>query len=205
MMAELDHRVKNNLATVISILEQTSRTARSQQEFHQAFLGRLQALARMHKALSRTHWEGVGLRELVSQTLEPYQSDPPGRVQIIGDDVLLPARAASPMAMALHELATNAVKYGAFSVSHGRVRVEWSVATDADGVRHLSLTWQELNGPAVRLPETPGFGTELIQGGIAYELHGDARIEFGPEGVRCSMIIPLAKVSPAAPSFVEER
>jgi two-component sensor histidine kinase len=202
MMSELDHRVKNNLATVISLLEQTGRTAKSQADFHQTFLGRLQALARMHKALSRTHWEGVGLRPLVSQTLEAYQSDHPGRVQISGDDVTLPARAASPLAMALHELATNAVKYGALSVPQGSVRVEWTLA-DAEGVPHLSLLWTESGGPAVTPPEESGFGSELIQGGIAYELHGEARIEFDPRGVRCYMNIPLHAHPPVLPSLLD--
>lgn len=199
MMAELDHRVKNNLATVISLLEQTGRTSRSLQEFQQTFHGRLQALARMHKSLSRTHWEGVGLHALVTQTLEAYQSSPPGRVEIIGDDVSLPARAASPIAMAIHELATNAVKYGSLSVPQGRVRVEWSLRDDDQpGQAHILLRWSESGGPPITESPTPGFGTELIQGGIAYELHGEARIEFSPEGVSCTMTIPLA-ITPPAP------
>jgi PAS domain S-box-containing protein len=198
MMAELDHRVKNNLATIISLLEQTGRTSKNLQDFQQTFHGRLQALARMHKSLSRTHWEGVGLRTLVTQTLEAYQSSPPGRVEIVGDDVSLPARAASPIAMAIHELATNAVKYGSLSVPHGRVRVEWSLHEDGEiGQPHVLLRWSESGGPPVTEPPSPGFGTELIQGGIAYELHGEARIEFKPEGVCCTMTIPLAVVPPA--------
>jgi PAS domain S-box-containing protein len=199
MMAELDHRVKNNIATVIALLEQTGRTTRTQQELQQTLLGRLQALARMHKALSRTHWEGVGLKALVSQTLEPYQSDPPGRVEVCGDDFTLPARAASPVAMAIHELATNAVKYGSLSVAQGRVRVEWSVEEDESGGRAIALEWIESGGPRVASPTVPGFGTELIQGGIAYELHGEARIHFDAGGVRCVMRIPIGL--PAAPAL----
>jgi PAS domain S-box-containing protein len=198
MMAELDHRVKNNLATVISLLEQTGRTSSSQQEFHHTILGRLQALARMHKALSRTHWAGVALHALVSQTLEAYRASDPARVQIVGEDLTLPARAASPLAMALHELATNAAKYGALSVPQGRVRVEWSVASDPQNARHLTLVWTESGGPPVTPPHQNGFGTELIQGGIAYELHGEARIEFLPAGVRCTMHIPLVDTQPVS-------
>lgn len=204
MMAELDHRVKNNLATVISLLDQTGRTAKSQRDFHHTFLGRLQALARMHKALSSTHWEGVALHGLVRQTLEAYQSEPPSRVQIVGEDVILPARAASPLAMALHELATNAAKYGALSVPHGRVHVEWTVATRADEARQLTLSWTETDGPHVTPPTEAGFGTELIQGGIAYELHGDARFEFLPGGVRCVLTVPLVDHPPIALPFAND-
>jgi PAS domain S-box-containing protein len=199
MMAELDHRVKNNLATVMSLLDQTGRTARTLAEFRSAFQGRLLALARMHKALSRTHWEGVDLRTLVSQTLEAYQSNPPGRITVEGEEVILPARTVSPVAMALHELATNAVKYGSLSVAAGCVGVRWDVRPDGEGVPVLHLRWEESRGPAVRTPATTGFGSELIQGGIAYELHGEARIEYDPAGVRCEMQIPLSAPGPILP------
>lgn len=192
MMAELDHRVKNNLATVISLLEQTARSSASVQQFQQTFTGRIMALARMHKALSGAQWEGIGLLLLVTQTLEPYQSDPPGRVRIESPDVTLPARAATALAMALHELATNAAKYGALSSPAGRVRVSWVVRGQADGAESLAIDWEESGGPPVVPPESLGFGTELIEGGIAYELQGTAKIDFHPDGVRCTMTIPLS-------------
>ncbi len=195
MMAELDHRVKNNLAAVLSIADQTLRSASSLADFGEAFTGRIRALARMHGALAQSRWKGANLADLARQSLEAYMVGNGRRVFIDGPDVLLPARAASPVCMALHELATNAAKYGALSVPSGRVDVRWSLADpdpDApDAPRRVDLQWTESGGPPVAEPHRRGFGTELIEGGIAYELHGDVEITFHPRGFACRMTIPL--------------
>lgn len=196
MLAELDHRVKNNLAAVLSIAEQSARVAGSLEEFHSAFTGRVRALARMHSALTRGKWQGVEVRDLVDQTLEAYMLTGGGRVYAEGEKAVLPARAASPVCMALHELATNAAKYGALSVPDGRVDVSWRVEDSRDGpgaAKRIVLTWTESRGPPVSPPEKRGFGLELIEGGIAYELRGHVDLQFPESGVVCKMDIPMTE------------
>jgi PAS domain S-box-containing protein len=191
MMAELDHRVKNNLAAVISLAEQTGRRASGYREFLDTLMGRLRAMARMHSILAQSRWKGAELRTLVTQTLEAFGSGSVGKVSVQGPDAMLGARATQAMAMALNELATNAVKYGALSSPTGAVAVSWSVTPEPDSRRRLQLRWAESGGPPVTPPERRGFGTELIEGAIAYELRGKARMEFHPEGVVCEFDVVL--------------
>lgn len=208
MMAELDHRVKNNLAAVLSLAEQSARGAASVEAFVSTLIGRIRAMARMHSALAGGRWEGAALRQLVRQSLEAYMlhgdgdGDREGRIVARGPEVWIPARAVSPLAMALHELATNAAKYGALGAPGGRVDIAWTVEdrADASGPR-LSLLWTESGGPRVAGPVKAGFGTQLIRGGIAYELRGNVVLEFPPEGARCRIELPLAEDGPrdAAP------
>ena len=200
MMAELDHRVKNNLAAVISLAEQTGRGARTYPEFLDKFMGRVRALSRMHSVLARSRWQGADLRTLVTQTLEAFGSGSAGRASVEGASVMLGARAAQAMAMALNELATNAVKYGALSVAGGLVGVSWT--TEGEGVaRTLRLRWEERGGPRVHAPEVRGFGSQLIEGAIGYELGGKVVVAFEPGGVVCKMIVPLSEEvdAPAQP------
>ncbi|MBX3358714.1 MAG: PAS domain S-box protein [Phycisphaeraceae bacterium] len=203
MMAELDHRVKNNLAAVLALAEQSVRGSQTIGEFSETFLGRLRAMARMHTVLAMGKWEIAPLTQLVRQSLEAFlitgahAGSNPQRIFFDGPEVELQSRAASPVAMALHELATNAVKYGALSVPEGRVEVTWTVEPQPDGVNLLILRWQERGGPAVTPPARRGFGTELIQGGIAYELHGTVTLDFPPEGVCCIMKLPLERKAPS--------
>ncbi len=213
MMAELDHRVKNNLAAVLSIADHTIRSSSSLKEFSESFQGRIRALARMHHVLARGRWQGAVLGELAKHTLEPYGA----RVVAHGPEVTLPARAASPIAMALHELATNASKYGALSTHEGSVTVTWTIHEREPGEPPLlRLRWEESGGPPVVEPQRRGFGTELIEGGIAYELRGNVAITWRPEGLVCDMAIPLEPESdrltppefptpPAAPPPVTTR
>lgn len=193
MMAELDHRVKNNLAAVISLAEQTGRSAHSFEEFVATFTGRVRAMSRMHSALARSRWQGADLLTLVMQTLEAFGSGSAGRTQVDGSSVLLGARASQSMAMALNELATNAVKYGALSSrGEGRVHVRWwrEEVLEGDAPR-LHLIWTETGGPAVSPPTRRGFGTELIEGAIAYELKGQVKMNFRPQGLVCEMSFQL--------------
>ena len=189
-MAELDHRVKNNLAAVISLAEQTGRGSTDYKEFLDTFMGRLRAMSRMHSVLARSRWHGADLRTLVTQTLEAFGSGSAGKTRVDGESVMLGPRAAQAMAMALNELATNAMKYGALSNATGSVVVEWEVSI-AHGGRQVSVRWEERDGPEVQMPERRGFGTQLIEGTIAYELRGTVRTEYARTGVVCSMVVPL--------------
>ncbi len=198
MMAELDHRVKNNLAAVISLAEQTGRGSTDYKEFLDKFMGRVRAMSRMHSVLARSRWQGADLRTLVTQTLEAFGSGSSGKTSVGGESVMLGPRAAQAMAMALNELATNATKYGALSTAAGTVSVVWTVAQEG-GERRLSMRWEERGGPAVSMPKRRGFGTQLIEGTIAYELRGTVRTEFPATGVVCTMVVPLVEeIGPVA-------
>lgn len=202
MMAELDHRVKNNLSAVLALAEQSVRTSSSMEAFIPAFIGRIRAMSRMHSALAQGRWEGAPLRQLIRQSLEAYMMRPESadqdqseRISLHGADVVIPARAVSPLTMALHELATNAAKYGSLGPAGGQVSVEWRVEEVAGEGRRLVLRWIESGGPAISSPARRGFGTELIRGGIAYELQGSVTLEFPPEGARCQILMPLDEQS----------
>ncbi|MBT8484035.1 MAG: sensor histidine kinase [Phycisphaerales bacterium] len=186
LQAELDHRVKNNLAAVLSLSSQTVRTSSSLHEFDEAFTGRIVAMARTHEALARTTWSGIDLARAASLTLASHLDAVPPRITIEGASVSLPARAAMPMCLVLHELATNAVKHGAIAVPGGRVSVSWETH---EGIVHLS--WVEQGGPAVSEPRTFGLGTQLIEGFVRHELRGEVAIDYRPEGLVCRIALPL--------------
>ena len=188
LMAELDHRVKNALSRVQSILSQSLRSASSMEEFARGFEGRLAATARAHNLLTRESWLGADLRELARQELEPHAEG--GNVRIDGEPVRLSPGAAVAFAMAFHELTTNAVKYGALSRPGGKVDVSWR---RGDG--RLRLEWTETGGPLAAEPSRRGFGSHLIERGLAYDLGGEARLEFRPEGLRCLVEAPLEDVA----------
>jgi PAS domain S-box-containing protein len=184
LLAELDHRVKNTLSRVQSIMTQSLRGARSAEEFAQAFEGRIAATARAHNLLTRESWRGADLRDLALQELAPHAGG--ADVEVAGEPVRLDAASAVSFAMAFHELTTNAVKYGALSRPGGRVAIRWR----REGGR-LQLSWTESGGPPVAASPRRGFGSMLIERGLAYELRGEARLEFRPEGVRCLVDAPL--------------
>jgi two-component sensor histidine kinase len=183
MVRELDHRVKNTLATVLAVSDQTRRRSGSLDEFAVVFRGRISALSRVHEALSTNSWQGAGLRDVAERTLAPHT---PGRVRLVGPDVVLPPASVQPLSMALHELTTNAVKYGALSNEVGVIELAWEELPDG----RLRLAWTESGGPSVAHPENPGFGTKLVSAGITYELNGQVELSFAPEGVRCVITLP---------------
>ena len=191
LIDELNHRVKNTLATVQSLASQSARGALSPAAFRESFEGRLIALSKAHDQLTMHHWESADLRELVTGSLAPYAGAE--RVVLRGEDVVLRPRAVLTLAMAFHELATNAAKYGALSAPGGRVEIRWQpVRPEGGGGRVLlQVEWQEEGGPAVAEPQQRGFGSKLIEGSVAAELGGSARLSFAPEGLRCEMYIPL--------------
>ncbi|QUD86085.1 HWE histidine kinase domain-containing protein [Phenylobacterium montanum] len=193
LVDELNHRVKNTLATVQSIAVQTRRVTATAETFEAAFLSRLGALARVHDLLSRISWEGASLADVVRQTLSPYvsASDQARVLNLEGPDVRLGPNAAVTLAMAFHELATNAAKYGALSAAKGRVTVRWS-ADDPRQPSLIEITWREAGGPPVVRPQRRGFGSRFIERGLAREFDGKVDLDFTPEGVCCRMRMPLS-------------
>ena len=187
LVNELNHRVKNSLATIQAIAAQTFHAARSLPQAQEAFSARIVALAEAHDLLTRENWEGADLSDLLAR-LEALHGGPlhadVGRFVFSGPPVRLSPRMALSLSMALHELATNAVKYGALSVPTGQVRIAWSVAPGPLHPR-LTLTWTETGGPSVSPPTRRGFGSRLIERGLASELAGEAHIDFLPSGVVC--------------------
>ena len=202
MIAELDHRVKNNLASIISLAELTGRGAASVPVFIDRFRGRLYALARMHTILARSRWEGTDLRELLANTLDAFGASQ--RSSIDGPAVTLSPRAAQSLAMALNELATNAAKYGSLSAVAGRLDVTWSVSTKDAAQNLLELVWTESGGPPVLPPARRGFGSELIQGTIGFELHGVVDADYRPQGLVCRLSFPLVPDAPETGESVLE-
>lgn len=188
LINELNHRVKNTLAAVQSIARQTLRSDRPADQTLELFNARLVALSAAHNILTRENWEGAGLGEIVEDALSPFEAQ--GRIAVEGPDVRLSARAAVAMAMALHELATNAAKYGALSAGAGAIRLSWCVVA-ADGRRRLELEWREHGGPPVRVPQERGFGSRLLTQGLPAELDGVADLQFAPGGVVCHITAPL--------------
>jgi two-component sensor histidine kinase len=197
LINELNHRVKNTLSTVQSIATQSLRNADTAIAARDAVEGRLFALSRAHDVLTRENWDGAYLREVVQQAIEPFQGTPGSRFDIRGHDVRLPPRIALAVAMALQELGTNAVKYGALSNETGRVRISWTLRDQVNEPR-LEMVWQETGGPLVEIPERRGFGTRLIERSLAQELNGEVEITFAPSGVVCSISAPLTLDEEAA-------
>jgi two-component sensor histidine kinase len=182
LINEVNHRVKNTLATVQSLSLQTFRngadaTARSK------FDARLGSLGRAHDVLSAKKWEGADIREIIEATMEPFVSAAPDRIRLSGPEVALSSRSVVMLSMVLHELATNATKYGALSVSGGHVSIDWSLR----GGDTVDLFWSESGGPPVQKPVHAGFGSTLIEKGFAAQIGGTATLRFDPKGVSCAL------------------
>jgi PAS domain S-box-containing protein len=199
MIDELNHRVKNTLATVQSLATQTARGTSSPEEFRQAFEGRLIAVSHAHDQLTRRHWRNADLRDIVTATTAPYLAPANEQIEIEGESITLTPRASLTLALAFHELTTNASKYGALSRPAGRIDVRWQIDASAKPER-LRIEWRERGGPPVSPPERRGFGSRFIEGSVAAELHGTARIDFDPQGLRCTMDIPFDPAAKARPS-----
>ena len=187
LLGELTHRVRNTLAVIQAIARHTLRGSQSPQEFVERFEGRLAALATAHTLLVGSEWQGADLGELARQQLAPHLTDNPKRLHLKGDSILLPADLATPFGLVMHELATNAAKYGSLSVSRGTVGVSWTVDT-RNKPHWLRLVWEERGGPPPGEPKAGGFGTALIDSVIP-----GARVEreFRPEGFVCTVEVEL--------------
>jgi PAS domain S-box-containing protein len=186
LAAEVDHRAKNMLALVQIMLRQTR--AATLPEFVAAAQGRVAALARAHVVLSERRWVSADLQRLIEEELAPYRTQAPTRVTTHGPSVALDARAAQSCALALHELVTNAVKYGALSATGGRIECIWSVSPEGEVV----VTWTESGGPPAIEPTRRGFGMNVIERSIVNQLEGKAQFDWRREGLRCTMVLPAS-------------
>ena len=191
LIDELNHRVKNTLATVQAIVTQGLRGATDPAAIRAAIESRVFALSRSHDLLTRETWAGAGLDDIVRAALEPFgvAAGRAERFEIVGPEIRMPPRATLALGIALHELATNAVKYGAFSNDAGCVRISWSTT---GGTRpRLALCWVEEGGPPVVPPARRGFGARVLERGLAHELDGAVSLDFRPGGVVCTIDLPL--------------
>lgn len=194
LIDELNHRVKNTLATVQSVVVQAVRNSADPQIVREAIETRISALSRSHDLLGREKWEGAGLRDLVGEALAPF-SVSEGRAErftIKGENIRLSPKAALALGIAFNELATNAVKYGAFSNDEGMISIEWTLNAEPDG-RWLCLHWREKDGPPVTPPTRKGFGSRVLEQGLAHELNGKVGLDYAPDGMICTIHVPAPR------------
>ncbi|MEW6257486.1 MAG: HWE histidine kinase domain-containing protein [Pseudomonadota bacterium] len=196
LMGELDHRVRNTLALVLSISTLTGYNAKTVEDFQRAFVGRIEALAATHTLLAGKAWSGLSIEDVVIAELAPYVSRDAGRLDISGLKVTVAPQAAVALGLVFHELVTNAVKYGALSVQEGRIRIE---GRPSAGGRTLEIVWTESGGPPVLPPTRLGFGRTVITKSLAYS-DGGADIRFEPSGVVCSIRVPNVELGTADPT-----
>jgi len=188
MIDELNHRVKNTLATVQSIAMQTARSHEDPRSFAETFQSRILSLSHTHDLLTRSHWEGADLREVLEHETTAHGLH---RLTLNGPNVALDPAMAVSLGMIFHELATNAAKYGALSAGEGRVLVDWSVANLSDP--HLTITWRETGGPMVATPDRRGFGSRLIERNVRHDLAGTVQLHYLNNGFTAEISIPLNK------------
>ena len=197
LINELNHRVKNTLATVQTMATLTARSAESPAAYKADLEARILALSKTHNLLTEAAWETVSLRDIFRIELEPYDDALGRRIELDGPAVPLAPRVAVALGMAAHELATNAAKHGSLSVPEGKVRVRWDVTTSGQGSR-LHLAWKETGGPTVTPPSRTGFGSRLLQKGIARDLDGETHLDFAVDGLGCRMLVSLTEAGTEA-------
>jgi PAS domain S-box-containing protein len=192
LIGELNHRVKNTLATVQSIVWQAMRTASNPKLVREAIESRLFALSRSHDLLTRENWESAGLFDIVHDALEPFgvAGSRAERIVIKGENIRFPPTSALALGIVFNELATNAVKYGALSNEEGSILIDWTTEPMPPGAR-LILHWQEKDGPPISAPSRVGFGSRVIKRSLADELGGTVDLDFRPDGLVCAMTIPI--------------
>jgi PAS domain S-box-containing protein len=188
LVSELDHRVKNALATISAVISQTSEASRSWTDFAAALEGRIKSMGSTHELLSSSRWSGISLAEIIRRELAPYATSK--NTEISGSEIMLTAAAGQATAMVIHELVTNAAKHGALSTPKGRVLVHWNRQPNENPRAHLVVEWQEIDGPSVVASSRSGYGTSMIRELIPYELGGRIDFALAREGVRCRMEIP---------------
>ena len=193
LVNELNHRVKNTMAIVQSLSAQTLRGDRPLPAAREDFDSRLMALAAAHVLMTEAEWRSVRLDELIHRTIEPFAAGAgASRFRLSGPDATLPPKSAVAFALAVHELCTNAAKYGALSCDGGAVDIDWSLG------ERLRLTWREVGGPPVTPPSTRGFGSRLLERGLAAELGGSVKLHFPAEGLVCEIDAPAPVDDPEA-------
>jgi two-component system CheB/CheR fusion protein len=187
LLYELQHRVKNIITTIGALASRMMKGSTSLEDFSEAFLGRLRAMASTHELLSRTNWTGASLRALVATALQGHVEKDSGDVAIDGADVRLTPNAATTLGMVFYELGTNAAKYGSLSKRGGRVDVAWR---PVDSTGNLAINWTESDGPTVKVPLGDGFGMVFVKRSVEFELQGKATVEASSRGVRWSLEFP---------------
>jgi len=187
LVNELNHRVKNTLATVQSIAKQSLRNAGVDASVRDALEGRLMAIAATHNVLTDQNWSAASLRQIVDGSVTPYRSNP-GQLTITGQDLKVSPKPAVVMALAFHELAINALKYGALSAPGGHVDIRWHVGSNDQ----LYIEWAERGGPTVHKPQRRGFGSRIVELALPNELGGAVAVDYRSEGLRCSIRSPLS-------------
>lgn len=192
LLRELTHRSKNLLAVIHAIARQTASRTRSVEDFLERFSARLCAIGCSHDLLIADDWHGASLRMLVEQQLFTHAHRFGEQIAIEGEDVILKPEAVHNLGLALHELATNAQKYGSLSQPEGQIRIQWKFCEEAS---KLKLTWQERGGPKVMPPQRSGFGRAMIESVVGQALDGDVTLSFPEKGVRCEIVIPAAQVT----------
>lgn len=197
MVNELNHRVKNSLVMIQTLIRQSMRSSSGMREAQEKIDARIMALSITRNVLTREGWHSADLVELVSAAVAPYATAE-GRFQISGVSHRLPPHKAVALSMALHELCTNAVKYGALSVPEGKVRIAWQPSDIDEAGRALQLEWQERDGPPPRQDIVKGFGARLLEQGLSHDLGGATALDFQPEGVRYRARIPIEDSQMAA-------
>jgi PAS domain S-box-containing protein len=196
LIDELNHRVKNTLSTVQSIVWQAMRTASDPKVVQEAIASRLFALSRSHDLLTRENWESAGLLDIVHDALEPFgvADGRAERIAINGENIRFSPKSALALGIVFNELATNALKYGALSNEAGSILIEWAKEPTPAGAG-LILQWQEKDGPPVAMPSRTGFGSRVIERSLADELEGTVKLNFFPNGLNCMMTIPIPSVA----------
>lgn len=190
LINELNHRVKNTMAIVQSLSAQTLRADRPAADARADFDSRLMALASAHVLMTEAQWRSAPLHELVSRTIAPFAEGAGApRFRLEGPEATLPPKSAVAFALAIHELCTNAAKYGALAGDHGRIAIAWRLVQAPEGER-LRFTWRETGGPPVTAPSSRGFGARLLERGLAAELRGTVVLSFAPEGLVCEIDAP---------------
>lgn len=190
MIDELNHRVKNTLATVQSIAIQSARSNTDPASFAETFQSRIMALSHTHNLLTQSHWEGADLRAILEHETEAYG---PTRISLNGPPVSLEPAVVLSLGMIFHELATNAAKYGALYTAEGRILIDWGLADQRH--RKLKLSWREIGGPKVAVPARKGFGSRLIERNIRHDLAGEIDLVYAPEGLIAELTVPLDRTA----------
>jgi two-component sensor histidine kinase len=191
LMRELSHRTKNVMAVVQAISFQTARKSIDLEDFEQRFMDRLNALARAQDLLVKLNWKAVAIDDLVRAQLEPFLDSAQERLAVHGPSLALSPNAAQDLGLALHELATNASKYGALSVPTGKIEIGWSIDNGTAGEQRFHMTWRETGGPVVKPPVRKGFGSTVITRSLSITFNGKAEVEYRPEGLSWELAAPV--------------
>lgn len=196
LIEELSHRVKNTLATVQSIVWQATRTSSDPKLVQKAIETRLFALSRSQDLVTRENWESIGLLDIIHDAMEPFgvADGRAARIVIQGENIRFSPKSALVLSIVFNELATNAVKFGALSNEAGSILIGWTKELTPAGDRVL-LHWQEKNGPPVMTPSRIGFGSRVIEHSLAQELKGTVHFDYRPDGLACTMTIPIPRVA----------